>query len=561
MNQEDKNVRERLLAVAVQLASTSESVRRSKLKQLNEQGVNVGRLPIVPIAKASGGILSYAQMRQWFLWKLDPASTAYHITGGLRLNGPLDVEALRASFAAIVARHETLRTVFRERGEGAVEQVIFPVWDVKFPVVDFEAVEVTQRETELAALARNIWEQPFDLENGPLYRISLARLTEDKHVLIVAMHHIVSDGWSMQIILRELANGYNARIRGHIPQFEPLPIRYADYAIWQRNWLEAGEAEWQLGFWSKHLGQEHPILELPVDHPGARNGRYRAAHHAVEIPPSLVSSLRKTVQGAGATLFMGLLAAFEALLQRYTGQDDLRVGVPVANRNRAETADIVGFFVNTLVLRGQVMPTQSLDTVLGNVRAEVLAAQSHQDLPFEMLVEALHPERTLNRTPLFQVMFNYEKEDLGRFPQLQSVEVNEYAIGDVAAQFELTLNCREDETGRVFLRFTYAKELFEPATIERMAGHYMAVLHALTEVPEQAIGELNLLSEREREELTGWGVNKERCPEARPVHRLIESQVKARPQATALVFGEEELSYAELNARSNRLANRLIGLG
>ncbi|RSZ29427.1 non-ribosomal peptide synthetase, partial [Variovorax sp. 553] len=520
-------------------------------------------IPVLTAEQRAGTLaLSHAQMRQWFLWQLDPSSTAYHISGALKLEGRLDVEAVRASFDALVQRHESLRTVFRTDSQGLARQLIREAAPLDIAVLDLAALGIAQeREARSREEALRLGHTPFDLAEGPLLRVGLIRLAPEEHMLVVVMHHIVSDGWSMQVIVDEFVAQYSARVRGMEAELSSLPIQYADYAAWQRDWLEAGERERQLAYWTQHLGAGQSVLQLPVDHARKADGRYSAVRHGFELPGDLVQRLHRRLQGHGATLFMGLLAGFQVLLSRYTGELDIRVGVPIANRHRAETESVIGFFVNTQVLRNELDGRQSLAQVLLRAKDAALGAQAHQDLPFEQLVEALQPERSLSTSPLFQVMFNHQRGDLKALQNLPGLTLTECDLGPQAAQFELTLETSESADGRVRASFSYAEELFAPQTIGRMADHYLAVLEALAERPQQSMGDVAMLGVSEREELRAWSENPERHGDVEPVHRLIERQAKQHPDATALVFGEETLSYGELNARANRLAHHLMAQG
>jgi amino acid adenylation domain-containing protein len=558
-------------AIAQRFARLPPDRQRQFLDALRAQGLDFASLPIVPAAADVPAVLSYAQARQWFLWNLAPGSTAYHIAGALRLQGPLDEAVLRASFVALLERHAALRMVFRAGADGLAEPVVqehsgLEPGDLDLAVVDLGDADPALRESLMHEAARRINDRPFDLQRGPLLRMGLIRLAAQEHVLVVVMHHIVSDAWSMQVIVNEFVAQYRARMQGRVPELPPLPISYADYAAWQRHWLEAGEKERQLQYWKAQLGTEHPVLQLAADHPRRTDAGYRAARHDVELPPALAKGLQQRAQSEGATLFMVLLAGLQALLHRHTGQGDLRVGVPIANRQRAETQGVVGFFVNTQVLRGRVHGRMSLVELLAQVKEAALGAQAHQDLPFEQLVEALQPERELGRSPLFQVMFNHLREDLQALGQLPGLRLQEVALGGQAAQFELALGTRETAAGGVHASFIYAQELFEPSTIARLAGHYVALLQALAEAPQQALGDVALLGEAERRQLQQWGVNDERDAETRPVHELFAAHARSQPSAPALLFEDASLnlvtlSYAELNARANRLAHHLVALG
>lgn len=549
--------------IAERFARLGFEQRRAVYQEIRLEGLAIGQFPILKRDESAWDLCpaSYAQVRQWFLWQLDPESTAYHITGALRLKGELNTGALRASFDALVARHESLRTVFRAGGDGLAEQVILKEGGAHLEEIDVSRVDASERAGRVQAAVTRLQQTPFDLERGPLLRVGVIREAADEHVLAVVMHHIVSDGWSLQVIVDEFVAQYRARVQGLDPELPALPIQYADYAVWQRNWLEAGEKERQLEHWKTQLGDEHPVLQLPVDHPRRPDGRYTTARHRLELPAALVRGLQVRARDEGATLFIALLAALQALLSRYSDHNDIRVGVPIANRHRVETEAVVGFFVNTQVLRNVIDRRMSLDQVFRQTKEVALGAQIHQDLPFEQLVEALQPERDLGANPLFQVMFNHQRSDRLAPLQLPGLSLKDYELGGQRAQFELTVDSIEAADGRVHVNFTYARELFEPGTIERMAEHYVAVLRALAERPQQAVDEVELLSKEERRQLTDWGVNEQRYLDVEPVHRLIERQTQQRPEATALLFGYEQLSYAELNVRANRLAHRLIGLG
>ncbi|ENO99092.1 syringomycin synthetase [Thauera phenylacetica B4P] len=505
--------------------------------------------------------LSYAQQRQWFLWQMNPESTAYHMCGGLALTGHLDVNVIRSSLDALVARHDSLRTTFRADGEGVAEQIIHARSDIRLPYFDLSDMGADEKAVRLKDEIERRCAQPFVLTSGPLLRAVLFKTEKNEHHLVVVMHHIISDEWSTQIILDEMATLYGAYLEGASPQLPDLPIQYADYAVWQRAWINGVEGQRQLAWWRAQMGDEHPVLALPTDRSRAGDGRYTAARHRIVLEAELVGRLRQQAQAHGGTLFMALLTAFEALLFRHTGQADLRVGVPVANRNHSEVDKVVGIFVNAQVLRAQIDGRMPLAELLAQTRNVALGAQANQDLPFEQLVEALQPERHLATHPLFQVMFNHLRRDHRSLQIWSGLTVERLDFDESDAQFELALQTCEYEDGQIEASFSYARELFEPETIDRMAGHYVAVLRALADHPEQAVGEIDLLSDAERWQLADWGVNERRYPDVEPVHRLIERRVQARPEATALVFGDEALTYAELNARANRLAHRLIALG
>ena len=558
----DSNVRR----IAERFSRLAPEQRRAAYRKIRAEGMAMGQFPILrreaaPAGPAGRYPLSYAQSRQWFLWKLAPDDTAYHVVGALRLEGRLDEQALRASFAALVRRHESLRTVFRTSEEGQGEQCIGDGSTFEVHTADLSGLSAGDAEAATREETRRACGTPFDLATGPLLRVSLIRLAGDAHVLVVVMHHIVSDGWSMQLCVDEFWGYYSAFSQGQAPELPELPVQYADYAVWQRQWLEAGEAEHQLGYWTERLGREQPVLQLPTDHPRRADGRYRIARHRFVLPPGLGLALGRRAASEGATLFMALLAGFQVLLHRHTAQADIRVGVPIANRHRVETEGVVGFFVNTQVLRSVMTGRTPLAQVLAAARDAVLGAQAHQDLPFEQLVEALQPERNVGQSPLFQVAHNHQRDGTQEPATLPGLQMRAYEVEAQAAQFELMLDTSEDAQGGVQVVFTYAAELFEPATMARMGAHYVAVLRALAEDPGGAVEDIDVLVEPERAALSQWGVNARQAAYEAPVHRLIEAQAARAPDAVALVFGHRSLAYGELNAKANALAHHLIGLG
>ncbi|HCW0784837.1 TPA: pyoverdine non-ribosomal peptide synthetase PvdD, partial [Pseudomonas aeruginosa] len=499
--------------------------------------------------------LSFAQERQWFLWQLEPESAAYHIPSALRLRGRLDVDALQRSFDSLVARHETLRTRFRLEGGRSYQQVQ--------PAVSVSIEREPFGEEGLIERIQAIVVQPFDLERGPLLRVNLLQLAEDDHVLVLVQHHIVSDGWSMQVMVEELVQLYAAYSRGLEVALPALPIQYADYALWQRSWMEAGEKERQLAYWTGLLGGEQPVLELPFDRPRPARQSHRGAQLGFELSRELVEAVRALAQREGASSFMLLLASFQALLYRYSGQADIRVGVPIANRNRVETERLIGFFVNTQVLKADLDGRMGFDELLAQARQRALEAQAHQDLPFEQLVEALQPERNASHNPLFQVLFNHQSEIRSVTPevQLEDLRLEGLAWDGQTAQFDLTLDIQEDENG-IWASFDYATDLFDASTVERLAGHWRNLLRGIVANPRQRLGELPLLDAPERRQtLSEWNPAQRECAVQGTLQQRFEEQVRQRPQAVALILDEQRLSYGELNARANRLAHCLIARG
>ncbi|MGK6309827.1 amino acid adenylation domain-containing protein [Variovorax sp. DT-64] len=522
----------------------------------------VQRIPVLDAQdRAAVRPLSRAQQRQWFLWHLDRSSTAHHVAGAWRLGGMLQPDALRCALDGLVERHASLRTVFPAAADGNGVQRILDGLRVALPLIDLGEAAPGNREAREAEAIRAIHAQPFDLVHGPLLRAALVRLAPQLHTLVLVMHHIVSDASSMQILIDELGLRYGAALAGE-PLVVPAPaLQYVDYAAWQDGWLAEGERERQLAYWRAELGDGSASLALPTDHPRQALAGHRAGQHAFELPAALLRDLERAARRHDCTVFMVLLAGLQVLLYRHGGQEDIRIGVPVANRHHAQTQGVVGFFVNTQVQRNSLHGRMHLAQVLAQVRRAALDAQANQDLPFEQLVEALQPGRALGHTPLFQVLFNHFREDYRVLERHSGLSVAPLPVEVQAVEFELAVEVRERVQGRALVLLRYAAALFNPATIERFGAHYLRVLQALAAQPQAAIADLPLLDEAERSTLAAWGRH---APLGAPdctLHALFEQQARARPEATALVFGEEAMRYGELNARANRLARHLIALG
>ncbi|KQM52147.1 non-ribosomal peptide synthetase, partial [Pseudomonas sp. Leaf15] len=531
--------------------------RQVFLQALQKEGVDFSRFPI-PAGVEDRQALSYAQQRMWFLWQLDPASGAYNLPGAVRLKGALSLRALEQAFASLVARHETLRTVFqRQAGDRLLQVAIEP--SVAVEHLDFSALAFDAREQAVNQAATRQSLLPFDLENGPLLRVQLLKLDAQEHVLLLTLHHIVSDGWSMNVLIDEFIRCYDAHERHETPQLPALPIQYSDYALWQRRWLEAGEQARQLEYWQARLGDEHPVLELPTDRPRPAMPSYQGTRHNFAIDSGLAAQLRGCAQKHNVTLFMLLLGAFNVLLHRYTGQGDIRVGVPIANRNRSEVEGLIGFFVNTQVLRTELTGQTRVAELLQGIKEHALGAQAHQELPFERLVEALKVERSLSHTPLFQVMYNHQPvvADIASVSTASGLELALVEWQGRTTQFDLTLDTYE-KSGTLHAALTYANDLFDAPSITRMAEHWVSLLHAMVAGDEQRIGELPMLAADEQQVLVhAWNQTGQAYPTEQGIHQLIEEQVQRTPEAPALVFGATTLSYAQLDARANQLAHAL----
>ena len=499
--------------------------------------------------------VSFAQQRVWFLHYLEPNVASYNLPIALRLTGPLDVGALEESLNEIVKRHDALRTSFPVR-EGRPVQVISPVRQVPVPQTDLSDLPAETREREASNAAGIEASRPFDLASGPLVRARLLRLAEGDHVLIVTMHHIVSDGWSVDVFLRELIALYSAFRLGEPSPLPELPIQYADYALWQQKWLRGEVLQAQLDYWKKQLAGIPALLELPMDRPRGAAASFRGASISAVLPPGLLPRLNALARREGATLFMTLLAAFQALLSRYTGQEDIPVGSPIAGRTQVETEGLIGFFVNTLVLRGDLSGDPTFRQLLVRVREMALEAYAHQDLPFEKIVEELQPARTLSHTPLFQVLFQLTSvtQKDATFPDL---EMHPFPLEWEVAKFDLSLRmiARPDRLSCVV---EYRTDLFDAATIRRLLGHWQVFLAAVIGDPDRPVSEIPLVSDVERRQiLFDRNATTTPYPREKSVAEVFESRAAETPDAVALVLGEERLTYGALNARANRLAHYL----
>ena len=528
------------------LAERIEVIRR-------EEGGLLG-LPILPVPRDGDLPLSFAQERLWFLDQYEPGTTVYNIPSALRLRGSFNIGALEQSLNEIIRRHESLRTTF-SMIDGEAVQVIAPSLGVSVPVIDLRD-HPEEREEEARELAREEACQPFDLARGPLFRSQLLRLGEDDHVLLLTMHHIVSDGWSMGVLHRELSMLYRAFVNGQPSPLEDLPIQYADFAVWQREWLQGEVLDRQLSYWKTQLEGIPAVLNLPMDHPRPGVQSYRGGRQSIELSRELAQELKQLSRKEGVTLFMTLLAAFQTLLYRYTGQEDIVVGSPIANRNRSEIEGLIGFFVNTLALRTKFDGDPTFKELLARVRQTTLGAYENQDLPFEKLVEGLKPERNLSYSPLFQVMFVLQNAPSTSLV-FEGLNVSPVAIGVETAKFDLTLSISETEEG---LRGSlhYNTDLFDDATISRMSAHWQTLLKALVAEPEQHISQLPILTEaEERRLLVEWNDTTRDYPQDKCIHQLLEEQVRRTPDAVAVIFEDQRFTYRELNARANQLAHHL----
>jgi amino acid adenylation domain-containing protein len=515
--------------------------------------------PMVRVSREETLPLSFAQQRLWFLDQLEPNSSLYNIPAAVRLKGQLDLYALGQSFTEIVNRHESLRTRFGVV-EGVPVQVIDEAGSFMLQVTDLSDWGEAEREAEAGRVATAETQAPFDLTTGPLFRASVLRLGAEDHVLLCTMHHVISDGWSMGVFINELTTLYTAYAAGQPSPLPELTLQYADFAHWQRGWLAGDVLEGQLGYWKKQLAGAPAALELPLDHPRPAVQTFRGAPEPLSFSAELTAALKELSRREGVTLFMTMLAAWQTLLARYSGQEDVVVGTPIAGRNRAEMEPLIGFFVNTLVLRTNLSGDPRFIELLRRVREVALGAYAHQDVPFEKLVEELQPERDLSRSPLFQTMMmlqNVPQEAM----QLPGLELSPMVGEGGTTKYELTLELVETSTGLIGA-LRYNVDLFRAETINRMLGQFERLLESVCRKPEQRLSEVELLSEEEREQIVvGWNDTAAEYAAGTCLHQLFEKQVERSPEADAVIFEAERISYRELNERANRLAHYLQTLG
>lgn len=499
--------------------------------------------------------LSFAQQRLWFLQQLERETPAYNIYGAMKLEGDLAFAALCRSLQEIVGRHEILRTRFRiENGEPV--QVISDQWQIEIPLIDLSTFDPVDREQRTFQLAIEEAHTAFDLEEGPLLRVKLLKLKKHQHVLLVTMHHIISDGWSIAVLVRELGASYQAYIEGREAELPKLPIQYGDYAEWQREYLQGEVLEQQLSYWRGRLKGELPNLDFPVD--GARGSlrTYRAGTEAFRIEPRLAEELNALSRKTGATLFMTLAAAYSILLARYCGQEEVLIGTPVANRTQVEVEDLIGCFVNTLVLRVNASGQPTFRELLSRVKQLAMEAYAHQDAPFEKLVEELQPKRDLSRTPLFQAMLvlqNTPAEEL----VLPGLRLTPVQFEGKVAKFDLTFAMEETAEG-LLGTIEYKADLFSRERIRHLSSHWRRLLGSCVASPDTNIWELPLLEEPERRQIVEeWNRTEAEYPRQKTIVQLIEEQVQSTPERTALVYEGRRITYGELNKRANRLARWL----
>jgi amino acid adenylation domain-containing protein len=558
-----KNLIESHLEVAVSVADFFEglSIQGLATKILTE--ITVGDVPLITLTKVEKSTdyhpLSFSQQGLWFIHQLAPDTPAYNIPIVINLTGKINIAALRQSLSEIIQRHEVLRTKF-VLVDGQPVEVINPTVSFSLPIEDLRDLSEDNALVAAQSLTRELAQYQFDLSCQPLLCGLLLRLTDNEYRLLITFHHIVSDGWSVGVFIRELAALYDAFANGKLSPLPELPVQYVDFAYWQRKNLHPERIQTLLTYWKQRLRGKLPILDLPCDHPRSPVQTFNGAKVQLSLPKNLTDLLKQLSHQEGTTLFMTLLAAFKTLLYRYTGQTDILVGSPVANRNSVEVESLIGLFVNVLVLRTDLSEQPTFRELLARVKSTALEAYIHQDLPFDKLVEELQPERDLSHNPLFQVMFVLQNVAITT-PKLSDVSLT-FAEGDNgSAKFDLTLFMEDREQGLV-ATLEYNTDLFNTDTIHRMLGHFQTLLESVVSKLDTKIAELSLLTEVERHQLLiEWNDTKRDYPQNQCIHQLFEQQVEHTPDAIALIFENQKLTYRELNQRANKVAHYLKTLG
>ncbi|MEH2082694.1 MAG: amino acid adenylation domain-containing protein [Nostoc sp.] len=540
-----------------QIAELSPEKRQLFLQRLNQKKKNVfSKTQIKPQSRNSNSFaLSFAQERLWFLDQLQPGQSLYNEPYAFHFEGSLNVTALAQSLNEIVRRHEVLRTTF-----AMVEQplqFLIPALTLALPIVDLQSLPKDQQEAEVGCLITEEQARPFDLTNEPLVRTTLLQLSKAQYVLLFTMHHIICDQWSFGILIREVVALYEAFKNGQLSPLPELPIQYADFAVWQRQWLQGVVLESQLSYWKQQLSNAPTVLELYTDYPRPAVQTNHGARQSLVLSQPITIGLKALSQQEKTTLFMTLLAIFKTLLYRYTGQDDIVVGTTISGRNRAEIEELIGFFVNTLVMRTDLSGTPSFREVLQRVREVALGAYANQDLPFEQLVEELQPERNLSYTPLFQVMFQLDNTPTTTL-ELPGLTLSPLEFHNETAKFDLTLSMMDTEQGLIG-SLEYNTDLFNTATITRMLEHFQTLVEGIVANPNQRISDLLLLPKTEQHQLlVEWNnTQTEYIQDKSCIHELFEATVTRSPDAIAVIFENEQLTYQELNHRANQLADYL----
>jgi amino acid adenylation domain-containing protein len=501
---------------------------------------------------------SFAQERLWFLDQLDAGTAAYNLPRAFRIIGPLKADILTQAFETVTQRHAALRTVF-DSVEGEARQIVLSPVDVKIPVIDLTGIPKTERESEALRIAGEEGKKPFDLNEGPLLRPILVHLDEELHLLILVIHHIVTDGWSIALLFGEVTKCYAALVKNETPELPELPLQYAEYAQWQREYMSGDVLGNEIEHWKRKLAGAQTLLDLPTDHPRPSGHSWHGATEEISLDAAFLAKLKALAQTERCTLFMIAMASFQALLWRYTNQESILIGTPIAGRSEIEVENMIGLFVNTLVFRADFTHNLSFRQLMQQVRSFALEAYTHQDFPFEKLVEELIPQRSLDTHPLFQVMFTFQNIPKQIF-EIPGLTIKEMPFEAGIAKYDLSVEVWENS--EFHCQFEYNTDLFELSTIRRMLGHFEKLLNAVVENPDLTVAQIPIMSARERRQVLGeWNQTAADYPRDLPLHRAFENQVNASPDATALRFAGREWSYRQLNHQANRLADRLIKNG
>ncbi|CCD85602.1 putative Non-ribosomal peptide synthase:Amino acid adenylation (Modular protein) [Bradyrhizobium sp. ORS 285] len=556
MNDQSGVQKQQLSEIARRLASLEPAKQQAFLTQLAAKGIDLSILPIAR-QQLQRAPLSFAQSRLWFLWRMDPGSSAYNMPVSIRLRGRLDIDALQRALDRLVVRHASLRTVFRQDG-GEPEQIVCAPQPVALRRIIFGGED---REQQAARVRRDEAAQPFDLESGPLLRAALLELGDQDHILTVTLHHIVADGWSLQVLTDEFWQLYHCELRGEAHALPALDVDYGDFAAWQRLCMGASEGERQLRYWTNRL-RDTTMLQLPLDRARAAEPDQSGDVVRLSLGSPLADRLRALAQRHQTTIFVVLLAGLKLLLHRYSGQSDICVGVPIANRDRSETRRLIGLLVNTQVLRTQIDTQRTIADFIAALREVTIEAQEHQDLPFERLLDALQPQRSLSQNPLFQVLYNHQRRrDPSHGPAAAELRIEAIAPEIETVKFDLALDTEELPSGDVSAVFSFATALFNRSTIDRLACDWRAILDTMAENCIRPIATLDLLSARQRDDIRRWNEGTRASGPFVPVHSMFARHAEERPAAPALVFGTETISYEALNRRANAMARYLLAQG
>jgi amino acid adenylation domain-containing protein len=501
---------------------------------------------------------SFAQQRLWFLEQLEPGTAAYNLPRAFRINGPLDVEVLTRAFQMVVQRHASLRTVF-DSVDGEARQVVLSDVDVSIPIIDLPDIPEAERESEALRIASEEGKKPFDLSEGPLLRPVLVRLGADRYFLVLVMHHIITDGWSIALLFREVTKCYAALTRNEVPELPELPLQYTEYAQWQREYMSGDVLTNEVEHWKSKLSGAPTLLDLPADHPRPATHSWRGATEEISLDSSMLAKLKALAQAERSTLFMVAMAAFQTLLWRYTNQESILLGTPIAGRHEVEIENMIGLFVNTLVFRTDFASNLSFRDLISQVRSFALEAYMHQDVPFEKLVDELVPQRSLDTHPLFQVMFTFQNIPKQVF-EIPGLSIKEMPFEAGIAKFDLSVEVWEND--EFHCQFEYNTDLFERSTIQRMMGHFEKLMTAAVENPDLPIAQIPIMRDQERQQvLMEWNRTETDYPRDVLIHQAFETQADRTPDNTALLFEGKEWSYRQVNEEANRLAHALLDKG